>query len=371
MTDVQLINIARIHRGGVHALRDVSLSVNAGELLALVGPSGSGKSTLLRVIAGLEAPTSGEVRIGGIPMNGVAAHQRGVAMVPQNYSLYPHMTVERNLTFGMAARSRQDSRERARAAAAALGIGGLLARYPGELSGGERQRAALAKAMAREPRVFLFDEPLSNLDAPLRLAARREIKALHERLRATMIHVTHDQEEAMSLGERIAVMHGGRIQQVGTPEEVYGRPRNVLVAGFIGTPPMNFLPGRIVERAGKVGFIEAAEEGTTAHLALGAEAGERLRGMIGREVVAGVRPQSLRLGGADPLEAGLSGIVRLVEPLGEWIDVTAELRSGRRVVARVASRAGLLPGAAAALESAGDIHVFEAGEAGRNLLYRD
>ena len=230
--------------GDVVALEPMDLEVRPGELMVLVGPSGCGKSTLLRLIAGLEAPSSGEVWIGGRRVDEVEPGARDVAMVFQSYALYPHMTVARNLGFGLRVRGtpRPELERRVAETAAALGLGDLLERKPGQLSGGQRQRVALGRAMVRDPGVFLFDEPLSNLDAELRLRTRDEIAALHGRLGTTMIFVTHDQVEALSLGERVAVMDRGRLQQVGTPDAVYRRPQNLFVAGFVGSPPINRIP---------------------------------------------------------------------------------------------------------------------------------
>ena len=230
--------------GEVVAVRSLDLEVRPGELMVLVGPSGCGKSTLLRLIAGLVEPTAGEVWIGGRRVDDVEPGARDVAMVFQSYALYPHMTVAGNLGFGLRVRGtpRDEVERRVSEAAAVLGLADLLSRKPGELSGGQRQRVALGRAMVRDPGVFLFDEPLSNLDAELRLRTRDEIAALHRRLGTTMIFVTHDQVEALSLGQRVAVMDRGRLQQVGTPEEVYRRPANLFVAGFVGSPPMNRIP---------------------------------------------------------------------------------------------------------------------------------
>ena len=230
--------------GDVVAVRALDLEVRPGELMVLVGPSGCGKSTLLRLIAGLAVPTSGEVWLGGRCVEDVEPGARDVAMVFQSYALYPHMTVSRNLGFGLRVRGtlREEVERRVAEAAATLGLTELLSRIPGQLSGGQRQRVALGRAMVRDPGVFLFDEPLSNLDAELRLRTRDEIAALHRRLGTTMIFVTHDQVEALSLGQRVAVMDRGRLLQVGTPDEVYRRPGNLFVAGFVGSPPINRIP---------------------------------------------------------------------------------------------------------------------------------
>ncbi|MYA33445.1 MAG: ABC transporter ATP-binding protein [Gemmatimonadales bacterium] len=227
--------------GEVAAVRALDLEIRPGELMVLVGPSGCGKSTLLRLIAGLVEPTAGEVWIGGRRVDDVEPGARDVSMVFQSYALYPHMTVAGNLGFGLRVRGtpRDEIERRVADAAAALGLAELLSRRPGELSGGQRQRVALGRAMVRDPGVFLFDEPLSNLDAELRLRTRDEIAALHRRLGTTMVFVTHDQVEALSLGQRVAVMDRGRLQQVGTPDEVYRRPTNLFVAGFVGSPPIN------------------------------------------------------------------------------------------------------------------------------------
>ena len=230
--------------GDVTAVAALDLDVHPGELMVLVGPSGCGKSTLLRLIAGLEEPTAGEVRIGGRSVNDLAPGERDVAMVFQSYALYPHMTVARNLGFGLKVRgaSREEIEERVGRTADMLGLSDLLSRRPGQLSGGQQQRVALGRAMVRDPGVFLFDEPLSNLDAGLRLRTRDEIASLHHRLGTTMIFVTHDQTEALSLGQRVAVMERGRLQQVGTPGDVYHQPGNLFVASFLGAPPINQLP---------------------------------------------------------------------------------------------------------------------------------
>ncbi len=242
----QAVSLCRVEKrfGDVIAVASVDLEVRPGELMVLVGPSGCGKSTLLRLIAGLEEASAGEVWIGGRCVDDVAPGERDVAMVFQSYALYPHMTVAQNLGFGLRVRgaSREDVARRVDEVATVLGLTELLSRRPGQLSGGQRQRVALGRAMVRDPGVFLFDEPLSNLDAGLRLRTRDEIAALHQRLGTTMIFVTHDQVEALSLGDRVAVMDGGRLQQVGTPHEIYRRPANLFVAEFVGSPPINRLP---------------------------------------------------------------------------------------------------------------------------------
>jgi multiple sugar transport system ATP-binding protein len=244
---VLLTNLAKTYPNGCRAVCDLNLEVADGELLVLVGPSGCGKSTTLRLIAGLDNPTAGEIKIGGSLMNGVAPSDRDVAMVFQNYALYPHLSAYENMAFGLKMRGTltEEIHHRVEAAAALLSIGQLLDRMPQQLSGGERQRVALGRAIVRHPKVFLFDEPLSNLDTQLRTQMQTEIARLHERLGATMIYVTHDQEEAMTLGQRLVVMDRGVVQQVDAPLDVYRRPANRFVATFIGRPPMNLIRGQI------------------------------------------------------------------------------------------------------------------------------
>src|SRR5437016_12528285 len=249
---VELERVRKTYGGGQVAVADATFEAADGELIVLVGPSGCGKSTLLRIIAGLDSPSSGTVRIGGRIVNAVAPKDRDIAMVFQSYALYPHMTVAENLSFSLKLRgqSRAEIERRVREPAEALGLTDLLQRRPRQLSGGQRQRVALGRALVRDPKVFLLDEPLSNLDAKLRLGVRTEIAKLHRRLLATMIYVTHDQIEAMTLGQRIVVLDRGELQQIDTPMRVYERPANLFVAGFIGSPAMNFLRGRIVRQDG-------------------------------------------------------------------------------------------------------------------------
>src|SRR5437868_6267282 len=241
------IRKAEKYFGGTHVIRGVDVDIADGEFAVLVGPSGCGKSTLLRMIAGLEEITAGEIEIGGKVVNDMPPKERDIAMVFQNYALYPHMTVRDNMAFSMllAKRSRTEIDERVKKAAGILGLSDLLARYPRQLSGGQRQRVAMGRCIVRDPQVFLFDEPLSNLDAKLRVAMRTELKELHQRLQTTTVYVTHDQIEAMTMADKIVVMHDGLVEQIGAPLELYDKPRNVFVAGFIGSPAMNLLAGRI------------------------------------------------------------------------------------------------------------------------------
>src|SRR5262245_12920547 len=308
MSGVELAGVSKAfgREGAGLAVNDVTLTVAAGEFLVLVGPSGCGKSTLLRMVAGLEEVTSGEIKIAGRRVNDVAPRDRDVAMVFQNYALYPHMSVFENLAFGLKLRKMpsDDVRRRVETAAAALGLERYLERRPRELSGGERQRVALGRAMVREPKVFLFDEPLSNLDARLRVEMRAEIRRLHRRVGATMIYVTHDQVEAMTMGDRIAVLQRGVLQQVADPHVLYSRPANTFVAGFIGTPPVNLFAARVAADGGSV-------EVAGARWGLGEAQRAALAGRGGDAVTVGVRPEHLYV------EArGLEATLEIVEPLG-------------------------------------------------------
>src|SRR6478672_11711026 len=254
MASVHIRNVQK-HFGGTHVIRGVDVDIADGEFTVLVGPSGCGKSTLLRMIAGLEEITGGEIEIGGRIVNNLPPKERDIAMVFQNYALYPHMKVRDNMAFSMllAKRPRSEIDERVNKAAGILGLADLLDRYPRQLSGGQRQRVAMGRAIVRDPQVFLFDEPLSNLDAKLRVAMRTELKELHQRLKTTSVYVTHDQIEAMTMGDLIVVMRDGVVEQRGGPLELYDRPANLFVAGFIGSPAMNFLPGVLRRSGGNAG----------------------------------------------------------------------------------------------------------------------
>ena len=306
MARVQLDAVRKVYPNGHVAVAGASFDAKDGELLVLVGPSGCGKSTLLRMIAGLESVSAGTLAIGERVVNDVPARDRDIAMVFQNYALYPHMRVAENLAFGLNLRRtpRAETATRVQRAAAMLDLERVLERKPAQLSGGQRQRVALGRALVREPAVFLLDEPLSNLDAKLRLGMRVEIAKLHRQLGATMIYVTHDQIEAMTLGHRIVVMKGGEIQQIDTPMRLYQKPANVFVAGFLGSPAMNFFRGRVVANGLDLG---------TATLPLGADRA----GLAGRELIVGVRPEDLTLAanGAGVLRARLE----VVEPVGNEI----------------------------------------------------
>lgn len=280
MAEVRFENVVKVYsRGDTPAVADFTLDVRDGEFLVLVGPSGCGKSTSLRMVAGLETPTSGRISIGGRDVTNLPPKDRDIAMVFQNYALYPHMTVAENLSFGLKLRRfpKDEIARRVKDAAETLGLTQYLNRLPKALSGGQRQRVALGRAIVREPAVFLFDEPLSNLDAKMRVEMRAEIIRLHNRLGATMIYVTHDQIEAMTMGERIVVMSGGRIQQVAPPLEVYERPANPFVAGFIGTPPMNLFPAGTLDQGKTVGLRPE-------HIAIAPDGGVEKGGVITAKV---------------------------------------------------------------------------------------
>jgi multiple sugar transport system ATP-binding protein len=354
MAQVELENVSKVYPGGVAAVRQISLDIADGEFVALVGPSGCGKTTTLRMIAGLEDLSSGDIRIGGRVVNDVHPRDRDIAMVFQNYALYPHMTVERNMSFALRIRKvpKPEIRRRVAEAARILGIEDLLDRKPRQLSGGQRQRVAVGRAIVREPKAFLFDEPLSNLDARLRLTTRAELKALHQRLKTTTVYVTHDQEEAMTLGDRIVVMSKGVVQQVGPPLGVYRRPANRFVAGFIGSPPMNFINGRLAGGA----FVEDGQAGLRVPLQRPAREGP---------TVLGFRPQALRDSGSGP---EIEVLIRVVEPLGEVVDLHGATPAGSPVVARIPPSAAFAPGARARLWlDPGAIHLFEPGEFGPAL----
>ncbi len=317
MARVELRNVFKTYDGGVPAVKDVSIEVEDGEFVVLVGPSGCGKSTTLRMIAGLEDADSGDISIGGQIVNDVAPKDRDIAMVFQNYALYPHMTVYKNMAFGLKLRKykRKEIKERVANAAKILGIEDLLDRKPKALSGGQRQRVAVGRAIVRDPQVFLFDEPLSNLDAMLRVQMRGEIEKLHTRLGTTMIYVTHDQVEAMTMGDRIVVMLNGEVQQIATPSELYRRPKNKFVAGFIGTPPMNFLNGRIEDRGGTL-FFAAGDGSVKLELDVARSAG--IGRYSGTAVTLGIRPESILPNASRTPTPGRSveATVTLVEPLG-------------------------------------------------------
>jgi multiple sugar transport system ATP-binding protein len=326
MTRVELDRLTKIYEGKQRPAVDaVSIDIAPGELLVLVGPSGCGKSTALRMVAGLEEISAGELRIDGKRMNDVPPKDRDVAMVFQSYALYPHMSVFENMAFGLKLRKmpRTEIESRVRDTARLVGIEPYLTRRPRELSGGERQRVALGRALVRRPKLFLFDEPLSNLDAKLRTQVRAEIARLHHQLGTTMIYVTHDQVEAMTLGQRIAVLEGGKLQQCADPMTLYRRPVNRFVAGFIGSPAMNFLSARVASDGARLTIGPAS-------VAAPAEARAALASRGGQEIVLGVRPEHWRLVSGDA--SALPGRVAVREPLGNETLVHVDTPAGEVVV---------------------------------------
>ncbi|CAN5259413.1 sn-glycerol-3-phosphate ABC transporter ATP-binding protein UgpC [soil metagenome] len=324
------INGVRKSFGALEVLKDIDLELEDGGFLVLLGPSGCGKSTLLSIIAGLELSSGGDVVIGGRNVNNVHPKDRNIAMVFQSYALYPTMRVDRNIGFGLEMRKvpAEERRIAVQRAAQLLQIEHLLDRKPGQLSGGQRQRVAMGRAIVRDPDLFLFDEPLSNLDAKLRVEMRTEIKRLHERLRTTIVYVTHDQIEAMTLGTKVAVMRNGVIQQLADPQTIYDEPANLFVAGFIGSPTMNFLEGAL-EQAGGGLVLRHSDQ----ILPL-PEVGQEARAHVGKRVIAGIRPESFRSGG---LAATLTGIVDVVEPTGPDTMVIVNV-GGQLVTVRLGAR---------------------------------
>ncbi|MBC6443429.1 MAG: ABC transporter ATP-binding protein [Rhodobacteraceae bacterium] len=332
--------------GSVRVLHNVDISVEEGEFLALVGPSGCGKSTLLNMIAGLEEITSGEIRIRGAVMNGVHPSKRNIAMVFQSYALYPNMTAGQNITFGLEMHGvpkarREQARQRV---ARLLQIEHLLNRKPGSLSGGQRQRVAMGRALVRNPDVFLFDEPLSNLDAKLRVDMRTEIKKLHQTLGTTVIYVTHDQIEAMTLSTRIAVMNGGYVQQLGKPQEIYDTPANIFVATFMGSPAMNVLPARVMMEGTAPVAETALHDGTPVRMPFSQA---NLAQWAGRDILLGIRPESITDENTADRTSGniarLTNRVVITEPAGSDTFAIMTL-GGRDVIARMRSDAKVAPG---------------------------
>ncbi|EPX76595.1 ABC transporter ATP-binding protein [Salipiger mucosus] len=332
--------------GGLQVLHGIDIDMNDGEFVVLVGPSGCGKSTLLRLIAGLEDITTGEIRIDGKGVSRLHPKDRDIAMVFQSYALYPHMTVAENMGFSLRMRgeSAEVQRRKVEDAANILDLGPLLDRYPRQLSGGQRQRVAMGRAIVRDPKVFLFDEPLSNLDAKLRVQMRSEIRSLHKALKTTIVYVTHDQIEAMTMADKIVVMRGGHVEQIGSPMTLYDAPANVFVAGFIGSPAMNLLTGRI----GADGrSFELAGGGTIRFDApLGAAAG--------REVILGIRPEDVTLA-----EDGSPATIKLIEPTGADLHVNLDV-SGTEVTAVFHERLSIEEGQAVALAVPAErVHLFD------------
>jgi len=406
MARVELEKISKTYPGGIKAVDAIDLKIADQEFVVLVGPSGCGKSTTLRMVAGLEEITAGVIRIGDRVVNHVPPKDRDIAMVFQNYALYPHMNVYKNMAFGLKLRKMPKAQihQRVTEAARILDIEHLLDRKPKALSGGQRQRVAVGRAIVREPAAFLFDEPLSNLDAKLRVTTRAELKRLHHRLRTTTIYVTHDQEEAMTLGDRIVAMKDGVIQQADTPLQTYNFPRNRFVAGFIGMPPMNFFDGAIRKEDGQlifeegkllntgvagrtpsgqptgsaappsdepvVGIGELTLPGNGFKLPIPHHLAPRLENRVGGHVVLGIRPEHFHLkpvdgeAGAAPLEAALN----VIELLGKDMDLYMQTKLNDHVVARVEAQSGLEGQSSVKLYvDLRKIHFFEPGETGMNL----
>jgi len=355
MARVVLEHVDKVYPGQVKAVNDFCQEIADEEFMVLVGPSGCGKSTTLRMVAGLEEITAGRITIGDRVVNDVPPKDRNVAMVFQNYALYPHMTVRENMAFGLKIRKlpKDEIEKRIQDTARLLQLSNLLDRRPKALSGGQRQRVAVGRAIVRKPAVFLFDEPLSNLDARLRVEMRAELKKLHERLKTTVIYVTHDQVEAMTLGDRVTVMRDGVIQQVGKPMELYDRPVNRFVANFLGTPPMNFLAGRIERRDGVFAFVKGP-----ARLRLAESIAPVLAGREDREVELGIRPESIEILTA-PTDSSLQARVEVVEPLGEQTQVYFDTAQ-QSIVAMVDAHRQISPGDNFWLSvRPGRLHVFD------------
>jgi multiple sugar transport system ATP-binding protein len=344
MAKVILEHVEKIYDKGAKVVSDFNLEIADGELLVLVGPSGCGKSTTLRMVAGLEEITAGTIRIGDRVVNDVEPKNRDIAMVFQDYALYPHMTVAENMSFGLRLRKcgKAEIAQRVNEAADILGLGELLDRRPKALSGGQRQRVALGRAIVRKPAVFLFDEPLSNLDAKMRVQMRVEIAQLHTRLGTTMIYVTHDQVEAMTLGERIVVMKDGIVQQVADPIALYDAPVNRFVAGFIGTPPMNFFEGQLVRR-GSALLFENPKTGVS--LPVPKARAERLAAFEGKPMILGLRPEDIGSAAAEALAEAprIRTRINVVEPMGSETYVYL-LSGGSQFVARMDAHERFHPG---------------------------
>jgi multiple sugar transport system ATP-binding protein len=354
MASVNIVDVRKSF-GPVEILHGVSVPIEDGQFVVLVGPSGCGKSTLLRLVAGLEGIGSGTISIGGRVVNNLHPKERDIAMVFQSYALYPHMTVAENMAFSLKLRGAPKAGvdKQVERAADILGLTKLLDRYPRQLSGGQRQRVAMGRAIVRDPQVFLFDEPLSNLDAKLRVTMRTEIKELHQRLKTTTVYVTHDQIEAMTMADKIVVMHDGNVEQIGAPLDLYDRPGNQFVAGFIGSPAMNFIPGKIRANGG----APVIEIGGSLKIPLSSAPSAS----DGAPVICGVRPEHLELS-----DDGLDAEVVVVEPTGSQTEVVTRL-DGQDIVAVFRERHRLTPGQTIKLRARPDaVHLFD-GKTGLRL----
>ncbi|MCC7601221.1 sn-glycerol-3-phosphate ABC transporter ATP-binding protein UgpC [Janthinobacterium sp. FW305-129] len=345
MSSLSIRSIRKVYTNGVEVLKGIDIEIKDGQFLILVGGSGSGKSTLLNMVAGLESVTSGEILIDGKVVNDLPPKDRDIAMVFQSYALYPSMTVRENIAFGLNVKKvpKAEQEEIVSRVAETLQITHLLDRRPAQLSGGQRQRVAMGRAISRKPSLFLFDEPLSNLDAKLRVEMRAEIKLLHQRLKATIVYVTHDQIEAMTMGDLIAVMKDGVVQQLGTPQEIYDNPANLFVAGFIGSPSMNFITVKPVIEGNEV-FAAIDNAGKSMRLAL-PFAADKLRSYAGRDVILGVRPEQITDMSSAHGDVGqeLGCLIDLVEPTGPDTLLTTRL-NGAAVTCRTHPREAVLPG---------------------------
>ncbi|MBT3294514.1 MAG: sn-glycerol-3-phosphate ABC transporter ATP-binding protein UgpC [Verrucomicrobia bacterium] len=363
MANVSLENVYKVYAGNVTAVKDFSLEITHGEFLVLVGPSGCGKSTTLRMIAGLEEISDGTVKIGERIVNDVPPKDRDIAMVFQNYALYPHMTVYDNMAFGLKLRKfkKAEIQKRVEEAANILGLDAYLERRPKALSGGQRQRVAMGRAIVREPAVFLFDEPLSNLDAKMRVGMRKEILHLHRRLKTTMVYVTHDQVEAMTLGDRICVMRDGIIEQVGEPTTVFDHPATLFVAGFIGAPPMNIFEGQLLDQDGTLVF-----DGGSVKAPIAKAQYDQVRDYVGKKVCVGLRPKAFALKGEGDAPVSFTGEIEVSEMLGE--EVLAHLKCGEHqfTVSLDPHAKGINDGKLTVCPDMERAHVFDI-ESGKNL----
>ncbi|MDO1582957.1 ABC transporter ATP-binding protein [Rhizobium oryzicola] len=353
MATVQFAEVKKSF-GAFPVIKGVNIDIQDGEFVILVGPSGCGKSTLLRMLAGLENISGGEIRIGGRQVNNLPPKDRDIAMVFQNYALYPHMTVAKNMAFSLMlnSTSQVEIDKRVNNAASILGLTHLLDRYPRQLSGGQRQRVAMGRAIVRDPQVFLFDEPLSNLDAKLRVAMRAEIKELHHRLKTTTVYVTHDQIEAMTMADKIVVMHDGRVEQIGSPLELYDNPSNLFVAGFIGSPAMNMIKGQLDPQNPQV-FVAA--DGTRLPLPAAYPSA------VGKNLVYGLRPEYIRLDGT-----GYRAEVVVIEPTGYETQIVVNF-GGSEVTCVFRERVDVRPGEAITIAiDPANVHLFDA-EGGQKI----
>lgn len=366
MAKVFLKDVQKVYDNGFAAVKGANLDIADKEFMVIVGPSGCGKTTTLRMIAGLEEISAGTITIGDRVVNDVPPKDRDIAMVFQNYALYPHMTVFQNLAFSLKLRKypKAEIKKRVSEVAEMLDISSQLDKKPKALSGGQRQRVALGRAIVRNPAAFLFDEPLSNLDAKLRVTTRAELKALHRRLNTTSIYVTHDQAEAMTLGDRICVMYNGEIQQVAPPMEVYDKPVNRFVAGFLGTPPMNFLKGKLSTKDGNPAFI--LNDGDVISLK---NSNGQYKSYLEKEMVIGVRPEHLTV---EPLAGqsnnGVKAKVNVIEPLGDRKDVYLTSVSGQKFIANLDPHTAIdVDHQVTMYIDVNKAHIFEPGDTGKNI----